>query len=245
MDLSEVNAKNTVRHPWETARFSFFYAVLRNYLSLSKPQAYLDVGAGDAWFASQMQKRCSAKSYVCWDNGYKEDRALQNAHPELSFTTGRPTERFDVILLLDVLEHIEDDRSFLKTTVQDNLRDDGHVLISVPAWPSLFSDHDVRLRHYRRYRPDEIRDVIESSGLRIVATGGLFHSLLMGRLLMVWFQKITASDWSHDNLGDWNHGPLLTKALELAFRADAWTSLLAARFGWQTKGLSVWALCKK
>src|SRR4051794_5594519 len=57
---------------------------------------------------------------------------------------------FDVITLLDVIEHIDDDKEAL-TAVKALLRPSGLLLITVPAVPLLWSDHDVSVHHRRRY----------------------------------------------------------------------------------------------
>ena len=49
--------------------------------------------------------------------------------------------------MLDVIEHVEDDRGFVDATVGDLLSEGGIVLVSVPAYDALFSSHDRALRH--------------------------------------------------------------------------------------------------
>lgn len=56
----------------------------------------------------------------------------------------------DVIVMHDVLEHISDDAMAL-SHLRRLLRDDGLLVISVPALPCLFGYHDEQLGHYRRY----------------------------------------------------------------------------------------------
>src|SRR6185503_20419216 len=56
----------------------------------------------------------------------------------------------DVLVMHDVLEHIEDDRTAVDI-VRDLLRPGGLAIISVPAYQWLFGRHDVELGHYRRY----------------------------------------------------------------------------------------------
>jgi SAM-dependent methyltransferase len=64
-----------------------------------------------------------------------------------------PTEldgSYDVIIAFDVLEHLPDDRMATKW-VAEHLNPGGHFIASVPAYQWMFSDHDVALKHYRRY----------------------------------------------------------------------------------------------
>ena len=62
-----------------------------------------------------------------------------------------PGERIaDVIVMHDVLEHIEDETATV-ARIETLLKPDGVLVMSVPALPSLFGYHDEQLGHYRRY----------------------------------------------------------------------------------------------
>lgn len=58
--------------------------------------------------------------------------------------------KFDIIVALDVLEHIEDTESFLEN-ISKVLKNNGLLIISVPAYKSLWSNHDLNLKHIKRY----------------------------------------------------------------------------------------------
>lgn len=64
-------------------------------------------------------------------------------------------DSFDLIVLLDVLEHIEDDRGAL-ASLTAKLKPGGHLLITVPAFSFLWSNHDESHHHKRRYRLQEL-----------------------------------------------------------------------------------------
>jgi 2-polyprenyl-3-methyl-5-hydroxy-6-metoxy-1,4-benzoquinol methylase len=210
----------------------------------------LDAGAGDAWFSSQLLDGLGPSAQItCWDAEYSDAvmSELRAATPkQIEFRTERPETRFDLVLLLDVLEHVDDDRAFLRTIVETNLDDDGVVLISVPAWQILFSSHDTRLRHYRRYSPDVCRQVILDAGLRILRQGGLFHSLLIPRAAQLAMEKIfgAANGDAPPTLG-WNAGPLVTRAIDTALHIDNVVSHRLADAGIEVPGMSWWALCKR
>lgn len=69
--------------------------------------------------------------------------------PVEDFLRDQP-ERFDLVTLFDVLEHIEDDDQAVEL-VHRALRPGGRLILTVPAMPSLWSAHDELHRHYRRY----------------------------------------------------------------------------------------------
>lgn len=72
-------------------------------------------------------------------------------------------QAFDLIVMLDVLEHIEDDVTTLEV-VRPLLANSGWLVITVPAFPFLWSPHDIRLHHYRRYTKESLRSRLEAAG---------------------------------------------------------------------------------
>src|SRR5207248_10382430 len=67
----------------------------------------------------------------------------------------------DVIVMHDVLEHIEDDAAAL-AHVRRLIKDEGQLVLSVPALPSLYGLHDEELGHYRRYTKRTLLEVLET-----------------------------------------------------------------------------------
>src|SRR5512133_602735 len=242
MDLSE-SRPGSVRHPWEVARFEFFRRVLREGAVDAPGTAILDVGAGDGWFARRLAESAPGISILCWDQAYGADRSAA-AEGALRFSAQRPSEKFDAVLLLDVLEHVERDAEFLGTIVSSNLRPGGAVLFSVPAWQPLFSSHDVRLKHVRRYAPRRSREVLGGAGLEIVRSGGLFHSLLPARALQVAAERARLAR-RHRDAGEWSGSAALTRVVGTVLAWDTALSLAASARGWDVPGLSWWALCRR
>src|SRR5262249_36544899 len=70
---------------------------------------------------------------------------------------------FDVVLMLDVLEHFHDEAAVLDTA-RALLRPGGTLLVSVPAYQALWSQHDVVLQHVRRYTARRLRRALEAGG---------------------------------------------------------------------------------
>lgn len=73
-----------------------------------------------------------------------------------------PSRQYDLVLMLDVLEHIEDDTAALGSLHQ-LLKPRGRAILTVPALQSLWSVHDVVNRHYRRYDKSGFQRLIERS----------------------------------------------------------------------------------
>ena len=73
---------------------------------------------------------------------------------------------FDLIVLMDVLEHLEHDGASLKA-LRERCKPGGKIYVTVPALPFLWSRHDVTHHHFRRYTRNALRAVAEASGWRV------------------------------------------------------------------------------
>jgi SAM-dependent methyltransferase len=83
---------------------------------------------------------------------------------------------FSLILMLDVLEHMTDPVSALRYAV-DLLAADGKLLITVPAFMSLWTGHDIINNHVTRYTEASFREMARGAGLQIESTRYFFHWL--------------------------------------------------------------------
>ncbi len=248
MDLYERSRNADNRHPWEIARFGYFSSMIMGLGPFGHPVEILDCGSGDGWFSDQLVRKADGGVRIsCWDTCYSDDdiaNLTRDSSGGITFTAERPDRRFAVLLLLDVLEHVEDDESFLLTLVDQNLESDGMILISVPAWPCLFGRHDVNLRHHRRYMPDHCEQLIRDSGLEIEREGSLFHSLLVPRTFQVLRERY-CSRTTVEITSDWNHGAFLSWLVLTVLGFDNALSSFFSSFRIPIPGLSWWALCRK
>lgn len=249
MDLSERPSGDFQRHPWETARARFFLRVLRD--RGEETRTVLDVGAGDAWFSQQLLAQLPASSKItCWDAEYTPEAiAMLSARDagRIEFVSQRPHGVYDLVVLLDVLEHVENEAAFLATLVRENVGPHTTVLMSVPAWQALFTSHDARLRHYRRYSSSLATRLLTDAGLVVDLSGGLFHSLVLPRAIERVRETVappSANDAAPDAL-EWRGGKLATTAVRWALAADNALSGWAARAGVSLPGLSFWAVCHR
>lgn len=89
---------------------------------------------------------------------------------------GVPDGHYDLIAVLDVVEHIADDVAALRA-MRERLAPGGKILITVPAHQWMWSAHDVVNHHHRRYSKTTLKGAIEAAGLRPCKLG-YFNSLL-------------------------------------------------------------------
>lgn len=102
-------------------------------------------------------------------------------HPEF-------TNKYDVLILMDVLEHIEDEEGFLKA-VQDHLKPGGFLIIGVPMRQHLYSAYDKADGHYRRYSSRYLRSTVKSSGFQIRKVVEWGHSYIPILMLRKWMLR--------------------------------------------------------
>ena len=97
---------------------------------------------------------------ICARNGFK--RLVCGNLTALPFRN----ESFDAVLLMDVIEHLEDDVAFLRTA-SELCAPGGRVVVAVPAYQMLWSQHDVTFEHQRRYSAKQLETVLHQSGLEL------------------------------------------------------------------------------
>jgi SAM-dependent methyltransferase len=156
------------RHPWWLARALLTLQLLRR-LGLEPPSRILDAGCGWGVTLEALERQgyqaagmdISRRMLVQLD---RPDRVLIEA--DLTKPIERETPEHDAVLALDVIEHLDDDRSAVGQ-LGTLVRPGGYVVVSVPALPDLFSEFDAVQGHRRRYLPDTLRAAFADSGLEL------------------------------------------------------------------------------
>ena len=154
VDLASIVA----RHPWWHARARLTVALLEQ-LGVKPPARILDAGCG--WGVTL--KILEAKGYRVTGMDIsprmlKELDAPNRDLAEADLTKPLPDglEKFDAVLALDVIEHIDDDRAAVER-LGELVKPGGFVIVSVPALPDFFTEFDEIQGHRRRYLPESLR----------------------------------------------------------------------------------------
>lgn len=142
-------------------------AALRRAVGALVPRRLLDVGAGSGFFSRHLLERTPAESALCVDIGYAADRDDRVAGKPVLYRRDTGPTDCDLVLMMDVLEHVDDDRGLVRHYA-DKVPGGAHFLVTVPAFEFLWSGHDVFLEHKRRYRLPEIETAMRDAGLEIV-----------------------------------------------------------------------------
>lgn len=163
MDLKEeqVLGDDIERHWYYRAKARLLAA------SISRVGTVLDVGAGSGFFSRWLLRHGLAEKAICIDPYYENERDEEEAGRPLLFRRSIEVCQADLILMMDVLEHVEDDAGLLRRYLA-HLRGDGRCFITLPAFSFLWSSHDVFLDHKRRYTLPQAERLARSAGFRDV-----------------------------------------------------------------------------
>ena len=145
------------RHPWFVRRRELFAGMVAGGEHLR----ILDVGCGTGAFLEHLRELGFRRLTGVEPSAVLRQRfRLRDAplHERI------PDGEFDVVFMLDVLEHIDDDRAALEQ-VRERLCPGGRFFLSVPAHPFLWSRHDEVNLHRRRYKRAELSAEARGSGV--------------------------------------------------------------------------------
>ncbi len=165
-DMAETEA----RHWWFAGRRANLAAVLTS-LRLPVDARILEIGSGTggnlemlAGFGSvtALEMDADARALATEKTGGRYRIVAGSCPDDIPFAG----ETFDLICLLDSLEHIEADAATL-VAMRGLLAPGGRMLITVPAHPWLWSAHDVFLHHKRRYRREDLRALCAAAGFAV------------------------------------------------------------------------------
>ena len=125
----------------------------------------LDFGAGGGQFAAPLQAQGMDITALEPDQLLQQRLRAQGLRVAGS-TAELPDGTFDYIYTLNVLEHIEDDATALRT-LRSKLTSGGRLLIYVPAFPVLYTSMDAKVGHVRRYTRESLTARVSAAGFRI------------------------------------------------------------------------------
>ena len=259
MDLKEAeifNSKTSPRHPWEVARIEVVFKLLQTYLpcALYKGAALLDLGCGDTFLTEQLSTKLPDSSFIAIDIAFTDEMVIyynkKFTEENVNLKVFRRLEdidsiRINVVLLLDVLEHIADDVAFLKSIIKNTyITADTYFLITVPSYQALFSSHDIFLGHYRRYNSLSLEKTINKAGLHTEKIGCFFTTLLIIRIIQISFEKIIKAS-SSKGVASWKGGKILSTIIKSILILDFKLAYILGKKGILIHGLSNYIICKK
>jgi len=257
LDLKEQSvSKETARHPWELARAKSVNDLINPYIEQSE-SIMIDFGCGDLFFLDHTLANYPKAYGYGFDIGFSEQDidSLSDMYSRITAVNTKnkldvclENQRVDLVFLMDVIEHVEDDQAILESIIQSKWFDDKSALIiTVPAFQFLFNSHDVFLEHYRRYTNKSLSKVAEAAGFTIIERGYFFSSLLMPRALgKIKETIIPPKSIDKSDLVNWKGGSgitnIITQVLYSDFKINHW---LNKNLGLRMPGLSNYMVCQK
>jgi SAM-dependent methyltransferase len=163
------------KHWWWRARTEL---IVRTLASLRPAQGWkniLDIGCGDALFFSCLSQFGEVEGVEpCASLVSNNGRYRSQIHVCPFDEKFLPGKKYSLILLLDVLEHLENPAQALQHALS-LLAENGTVLATVPAFLSLWTNHDVLNHHFTRYTKSSFSKVATEAGMQIRLAHYLYH----------------------------------------------------------------------
>lgn len=250
MDLLERDIGAGNRHPWELSRadciLNAFGKLQRKHFQKNHLRI-ADIGAGDRYFDLLLQEKLETDGtkaeIICIDANYGDDEVAEKGIVLGTDIAQIQDGTIDCCFMMDVMEHVEDDRSFL-SAITKKLKSGGILLITVPAFQRLFSVHDEFLKHYRRYDIAMLNELVPKDSVE-VSWHYFYTSLSVVRYVQIIFKLLSVDN--ETGIAQWKYAEkhILTKLIRWCLNADFKMNMLLAQCGVHLPGLSLLAVLKK
>ena len=244
------------RHPWELSRYTIIKEKVRGIIQKNhhiQNTIIVDIGCGDAYVISRLSnelKELNSDSFFGVDinftpemiSNYEISGGTVKLFQDIQNIQVDPAKEY-VILLNDVIEHVEFHNEFLRSISQKFESSKGtSIFITVPAFENLFSNHDVDLGHYRRYTCDDLQKYSEIAGMNIQASGYFFFSLFLARAILKKFEGPVDRNRVGIGVSAWTGGFLKTKLMQSVLLLDYFILKPFNAIGIRIPGLSAFTI---
>ena len=191
---------------WFRVRRNLIFDLLRKY-KVPKTAKIFDFGCGSGYTVGYLQKLgydASGTDISAEAIEFGLSKGIRNLSVTLNGEIRPPEGGFDLILALDVIEHIQDDIGAIRT-IERALRPGGMAIITVPAYQWLWGVQDEVAHHFRRYTMTGLTSIVKRSGnFKIVRktyfNTFLFPPIAVVRMFSKWFNlEDRESDFNINN----------------------------------------------
>ena len=200
MDLKELESGVDPKTHWyyqskKVPLFRYFEQLARKQ---KNKLTVIDFGSGSGFFAYELREAFPQyiDEVLLIDIGYSDDEIFETANSTVKKLRYIPDGIDDcIVIMMDVLEHIEDDYAIMQD-IHSKVGRNAHFFITVPAFMSVWSSHDVYLGHYRRYTIPMLRQLLDSSHCHIRSSYYIYGSIFP----LVWMvRKLKQTEESMKN----------------------------------------------
>lgn len=154
-------------HPWVRRKAQLAAISIK---LICTPSSLIEIGCGPGINLEQIRKNYPNIKLYGVDLSKNACKICKSKGIEISnsdFMKFNPSKKYDAVLMMDFLEHVENDLLALKRA-NSLLDKNGYLICTVPSNPSLYSSHDKNLGHYRRYSLKELLSKAKSAGFEPV-----------------------------------------------------------------------------
>ena len=197
---------------WFNHRNNCILSVINKY---AKTKLLFDIGGGNGYTALSLQKngintvivepeidgvlnsqKRGIKNLIC--STFSDAEFIDNSIPNIG--------------IFDVLEHIENDVDFL-SQLNNKLKNDGKLFITVPAYSLLWSNEDVKTGHYRRYTLKSLRKILIASNFKIEYSTYFFSILIFPIFIFRTLPSLFTKKLTEDLVDENEHTAVKSKSI--------------------------------
>jgi 2-polyprenyl-3-methyl-5-hydroxy-6-metoxy-1,4-benzoquinol methylase len=187
-EYAERYAELNRRHWWWRAREGYLLRLLTALRPPDGKARILDVGCGDGQLLDRLLPWGTAEGLESDRTTLTHASARRKIHVGPFDETFGTVGSFDFVLFLDVLEHLPEPVTALRRA-RALLAPGGKVVLSVPAFPSLWTSHDDMNHHHLRLTKRSLRAWADAAGLEVASARYLFWTVALGKVLQVQLER--------------------------------------------------------
>lgn len=187
------------KHWWHISKRKIVFDFIKQYNNFKKPKI-LDMGCGTGKNVESLKHLGTVYGIDSSLQAIKfcKQRGLSNISLEKVVNTNFPETSFNIITLLDVLEHTDDNKTLKEA--HRILHKDGLIIITVPALPFLWSKWDNVLHHKRRYTKKGLEQILKKNHFHILKISYMYSFLILPVIITrtikdLFFRKNYPSDF--------------------------------------------------
>lgn len=232
-------AEMQFKHWWFEGRRRVLDTVI-SLLNLPKDSEILEAGCGAGANLEMLGRYGKVYGFEPYEFMREYSQKIANADVKDGILPGGVpfAQKFDLVCALDVIEHIENDTESLKSLCEAT-KPGGYAVFTVPAYMFMWSKHDERNHHFRRYTIKTFRAALEGSGYEI-AKISYYNTLLFPAAFCVRMLKSALKHENEDDLKMPSMAPMNTLLTNI-FSSERHI----LKYSSMPFGLSVIAVCKK
>jgi ubiquinone/menaquinone biosynthesis C-methylase UbiE len=181
--LEKFNKVEQIHWWWEGRK-----EILKQFIGKSRPKKILDVGCGTGETLSFLQDTYPNTQLFGIDSSNKaisfsKKRGHKNIFKASALNLPFDDNYFDIVLFLDVLEHIGNDAKAI-SEAKRVLKKNGRIICTNPALKFIWSEHDSNQGHKRRYSKKDVVNLAKNSNLKVEKTA-YFNFLLSPAIILI------------------------------------------------------------